>query len=377
MQPKKTDHDIDEAMSLMVEVWEGGRWLSLERGGISCAASPFANPAPGHDDALLRRLKSCQPAAREILAANRKEWAERRDEFAFAPVFREGAIVEAGLVLIEQRRVIGPGASVADPTETPRRHRACNGVIVRQGQGDKEAIAWWLWEAGMLRSDVYIIEVPESPGDDYRDVISGSHWLKSSVRPGPHQAIAQALFIAMQARSFRKEAIRANRTGWWQALAAAHYARREGISGEDACRRLSLDWNTLSRWIEKSLSFRRRTRSARMEAANPPDIETPSSDTEAFKPSPDLDETAPRGTPPTPPRTSGSAAVTDKQRALVQRLVDTHPELDPLFQEGWDKDRREASRHIGRAIEAADKLKAVAERHRQEVAGIVRAAIEG
>lgn len=365
MQSKKPDTNLDAAMSLLIDAWESGCWLSPERSGVSCSASPYS-PTSQLDPALVQRVKSLQPALREVLTGNRKEWAERRDEFAFAPVFRNGELVEAGLVLIEQRRAIGPGMAIADPAAAPRRFRTCNGVILRQGQTDKEAVAWWLWELGLLRSDVYIIEVPDQPGEDYRDLISGSHWLKSSVRPAPHQAVGQALFLAMQARSFRKEAIRAGRTGWWQALAAAFHARREGISGEEACKRLGLDWASLRTWIEKALSYKPRRRSQ-------PRADKPSH-------APDLDITAApaepaRAEPATQPAPAPDKPVTDKQRAIARTLVAKHAELAPLFAEGWDRDRREASRRIGRAIAAADQLEAAAERHRQEIAGILKQAL--
>src|SRR5690606_3713628 len=124
-------------------------------------------------------------------------------------------------------------------------------------------------------------------------------------------------------------------------------ARREGISGEEACRRLGLDWSSLRTWIEKSLSYqpRRRPRPQVERPAQAPDLDVAAAPAEPARVEPDA-----------PSLPAADKPVTDKQRAIARTLVAKHAELAPLFAEGWDRDRREASRRIGKAIAAADQL---------------------
>lgn len=363
MDKRTKNNDLDAAIALLIDTWTQDCWITLERSGAACLRSPFAAAKTEPSATLVQRVKAQHELVREILSANKKDWAERRDEFAFAPVIENGRIVRAGLVLIEQRRAIGPGVVITDPTKAPSRFKTCNGVIIHQGVQDKEAIAWWLWEMGLLRSDVYIIEVPETPGEDYRDVISGSHWLKSSVRPAAGDAAGQALFTAMQARSFRKEAIRASRTAWWQALAAAHLARREKISGEEACARLKLGWQQMQAWIEKALSFQPRRRP-----------ETTAAQSSARPVAQPAGQVQPEATH-TPP--VDVQAPTTSQRALMQKLITEQPLLANFAPRDWDKDRKEASRWITRAIAASNRLKDALARHRTEVAEILEAEARG
>ena len=294
---------------------------------------------------------------REILGANRKDWAERRDEFAFAPVFKDGKIEQAGLVLIEQRRAIGPGAVVTDPAEGPETgsRPATASSSIRAPTTRKRSPGGsgrWAFCAPTSISS----KSRKTPGDDYRDVIAGSHWLKSAVRPAAGDAVGQALFIAMQARSFRKEAIRASRTAWWQALAAAHLARREGISGEEACRRLQLGWQSLSAWIEKALSFQpRRRRPYPAQALEPPaaPARTPRPSDAAAQPTGEDDQP------------------TAKQLGLMEKLFAEQPLLKQMIPADWNRTRKEASRWITKAIAASDRLKDAEIRHKAEIAEIL------
>jgi hypothetical protein len=369
--------NIDKAIAAMLEIWEQDFWISLERGSAACLVSPFARKAPGKTalDAAQAKTLHNQAALKEILPTPKKEWAERKDEFALSVTLEDGNITAAGAVLLEQRRVLGPGAFVGKPELLPERFKTCTGVIISQGQGSKEALAWWLWQAGMLRADVTIIQVPAKPGDDYRDLISGSHWLKAQVRPKRSEAIGSALFTAMQARSYRKEAIQAGGTKWWQALAAAHQARVKGITGEEACKSMGLSWTDLSKWIEKSLQFKprqalpdiRQDIPVQREAALPDNASSRQSE---HTPHQSSLHDAPQGGMPT----GGTEPATDKQRTLASKLMTEIPELAPVFGTGWDRDKREASRTITRAIAAAEKLKAAALRYKDEVSTIVAAA---